>query len=208
MDPPNPTPIYHITHIENLRGVIDAGGLLSDARRAQGEFTAVRIGYEHIKQRRMKRRVRVASEGVLGDYVPFNFCPRSVMLHSIWRRLIDGCDASQDQIVHLVSTAQAASSSGRMWAFTDRHAEPPESNYFVDLSRLSQLRWDIIGSNNWGGDERRPFKQAEFLVHGEFPWTEVLQIGVKTEEAASAAKLLLQRSSHCPVIKVRPDWYY
>ena len=35
------------------------------------------IGYSHIKERRMCHPVTVAVGGALGNYVPFNFCPRS-----------------------------------------------------------------------------------------------------------------------------------
>jgi len=67
---PNPTPIYHITHLDNLRGIIQAGQLMSDARRRQGDCTATCIGYEHIKDRRMRRQVQIAARGFLGEYVP------------------------------------------------------------------------------------------------------------------------------------------
>ncbi len=43
------------------------------------ETPHTRIGHEHIIQRRLSRKVAVAAKGFLGDYVPFNFCSRSVM---------------------------------------------------------------------------------------------------------------------------------
>jgi hypothetical protein len=41
------------------------------------------IGYSHLKQARLARNVDKADGGTLGDYVPFYFCNRSVMLYII-----------------------------------------------------------------------------------------------------------------------------
>ena len=78
--------IFHITHISNLPSIIAAGCLMSDSHRRHGHFGCTNIGYMHIKDRRMRRSVPVSAKGSLGDYVPFNFCPRSVMLYAIYRK--------------------------------------------------------------------------------------------------------------------------
>lgn len=77
--------IFHITHVKNLAGIIEAGFLFSDSACRAGSAKPVNIGYSHIKDRRLKRKVPCAAKGTLGDYVPFNFCPRSVMLYVVSR---------------------------------------------------------------------------------------------------------------------------
>lgn len=72
--------IYHITHVDNLPGILREGGLWSDAQRIARNLMSRNIAHVHIKQRRLGRAVATAAGGTLGDYVPFNFCPRSVML--------------------------------------------------------------------------------------------------------------------------------
>ena len=208
--PPNPAPIYHITHVDNLAGIIANQRLFSDARRRAGACDPVRIGYKHIKDRRMNRPVLIAAGGCLGDYVPFNFCPRSVMLHAIWRGLVDGYEGGQKRVVHLVSSVQSAVTVGQPWAFTDRHAEPPEADYFENLDDLHRLRWEIIRANNWGGHERRPFKQAEFLVYDWFPWTAIEAIGVIEDTVAVEVSQILATfdCEHRPPVKIEPGWYY
>lgn len=156
----------------------------------------------------MRRLVPLAARQTLGSYVPFNFCPRSVMLHSIWKGHVGGYTDGQGKVVHLVSTAQDAASLGQPWAFTDRHADPVEADYFDDLANLDRLRWDIIGSNSWGGDERRPFKQAEFLVFDAFPWSAVSTIGVIDAQAAREAQAILASLPQPPAVRVQRDWYY
>ena len=79
------TPIYHITHVGNLPSIVTHDCLWSDAQRIAQQIGNVNIGHVHIKQRRLQRPVPVAAGGVLGEYVPFNFCNRSVMLFPIHR---------------------------------------------------------------------------------------------------------------------------
>jgi len=104
--PTNPA-IYHITHMANLPGILRDGCLWSDSERIRRLVESTNIGHRHIKERRLKREVSVAAGGKLGDYVPFNFCNRSVMLYVIYRGHADYA-GGQDEIVHLVSSVRTA----------------------------------------------------------------------------------------------------
>ena len=106
MTPEDPS-IYHITHVTNLAGMVADRGLWSDAARRRHRPTATNIGYQHIKERRMRRAVTAGSGGVLGEYVPFYFCPRSVMLFVISRGSSD-YNGHEREIVHLVSRVRVA----------------------------------------------------------------------------------------------------
>ena len=80
MEDTNKTPIYHITHVNNLRAIAEASALLSDDQMEEGE-DHVAIGYGHITARRMSLPVSCAPGTTVGQYVPFYFCPRSIMLY-------------------------------------------------------------------------------------------------------------------------------
>ncbi len=201
-------PIYHITGIGNLPSIIGEGALRCDTHRLAGKFEAENIGYNHIKERRQRRQVRVAAKGVLADYVPFYFCPRSVMLYTIQKGNVAECERKQEDIVHLRSTIKLAVGSGRKWAFTNRHAEPPEADYFDKAADLDKLNWEIIDSDTWGGDDRRPFKQAEFLVHGRFEWKWIDGIGVFDSTRRALVEAALASANHQPVVQVKRNWYY
>jgi hypothetical protein len=203
---PNKTCIYHITHIDNLPGIISAGGLLSDARRRRGDFDCTNIGHMHIKDRRMNRQVPVAAKGVLGDYVPFNFCPRSVMLCAIYYKNVAEYTGDQLSIVHLISTVGDAIRCGQPWAFTDRHAELGYACYYEHLTELRQVHWKVMPLRYWS--EEKETRQAEFLVHDKFPWACVRAIGVHNFAAAGLLTSLLSQVVHPPRILVKPDWYY
>ncbi len=74
--------IYHITHVDNLPAIIRAGGLRSDAS-TQGVGPSTGIGMSNIKQRRLGLPVPCCPGNHVGDFVPFYFCPRSIMLYVI-----------------------------------------------------------------------------------------------------------------------------
>lgn len=203
--PANPA-IFHITHVENLAGIVREGGLWSDAERIARGLATTNVGYTHIKARRLKRNVPVAAKGKLGDYVPFYFCTRSIMLYVIHQGHEDYSEG-QDAVVHLVSNVQRAVASNRPWAFTDRHAELLYTEYFDDLSELARIDWGVMPLQYWAGsDETKERRQAEFLVHRFFPWAYIECIGVRTDSLAAKVREALGAKG--PPVEVRPGWYY
>lgn len=205
---PDDPKIFHITHIDNLPRILAAGCLWSDARRVRMGLEVHNIGYLHIKARRRERPVgEVAAGGKLGDYVPFNFCPRSVMLYKVHRGH-DDYRAGQDGIVHLVSTARTAVATGRPCAFTDRHADVRYAAYYDDFADLGKVDWGVMHRKYWNEDEISELRQAEFLVHDWFRWDAFLEIGVIDEAMADRVRSLLGSSVRGPTVNVQPQWYY
>lgn len=198
-------PIYHITHLRNLPGILQQGGLFCDAQRLRRELPSTNIGHLHIKQRRLNRLVKTRSNGTLGEYVPFNFCPRSVMLYAVSRGHQD-YDGGQEQILHLCSSVAVASALGRPIAFTDRHADLAHALFFDELTDLDQVPWSVMEQRFWA--EVKEQRQAEFLVHGFFPWTAIQEVAAMTPETATQAEALLQATAQPPPVRLRPAWYY
>ena len=100
--------LYHITHVDNLPDILAAGGLWSDAAMiAQGGPTAS-IGMSNIKQRRLGLPVKCHPGDHVGDYVPFYFCPRSIMLYLIYcaNHLDMTYKGGQTAILHLEGTSK------------------------------------------------------------------------------------------------------
>jgi hypothetical protein len=156
--------IYHITHKQNLPGVIRAARLWCDSQRIKRGLACTNIGYSHIKARRRERPVVVAAGGMLGDYVPFNFCNRSVMLYVIHRGHQD-YQGGQKDVVHLVSTVGTAIATGRPWAFTDRHAELAYARYATNIAQEGIVDWGVMPLTYWNRPpEVSEKRQAEFLV--------------------------------------------
>lgn len=82
-DVPSHPHIYHITHVDNLPSILTSDGLWSDAAMIKRGGPAASIGMSSIKQRRLGLSVKCHPGDHVGDYVPFYFCPRSIMLYLI-----------------------------------------------------------------------------------------------------------------------------
>lgn len=205
MTVPSDPPIFHITHVDNLPGILREGGLWCDRQRIARQLGNTNIGHAHIKQRRLTRAVTTRAGGTLGDYVPFNFCPRSVMLFAVHKGHQDYA-GGQENVVHLISTVSRAIALGRAWAFTDRHAELAHALHFDDLAKLSEVPWHVMGEPYWSAVKEE--RQAEFLVHDFFPWTAVAEVAVMTASAAQRAQTALAGAQHRPAVTIHREWYY
>lgn len=202
---PQDPPVFHITHVKNLPGILAEEGLWCDAERLARNLITTNIAYSHIKQRRMRRAVPAAAGGTLADYVPFNFCPRSVMLYPIARGHVD-YQGGQDSVLHLVSRLSRVQAAGGTFAFTDRHAYLAHALYFDDVADLHHVPWHVMNARQWQAVKEE--RQAELLVHRFVPWTAVIGIGVRSEEVAEQVRQILRGQVHIPGVKVQPSWYY
>ena len=210
--PANPK-IYHIIHVDRLRSVVKARGLVSDARIAGGKPAGSTIGMEDIKRRRLTElRLNSHPDLFVGDCVPFYFCPRSIMLYVINRANHPQLSyrGGQGPIVHLQadlrSTVAWASKKGLRWAFTLSNAG---ARYFEDLSDLGQLDkidWGAVRARDWKACKEG--KQAEFLLERRFPWKLVSRIGVSSPAMYYRTERALRKAAHRPAIEVRREWYY
>jgi hypothetical protein len=206
------TAIYHITHIRNLSNILRDGGLWCDRVVMQRNLAHVGIAHQHIKDRRAQKTVPCAPGGVVADYVPFYFAPRSPMLYVISRGGVENYSEGQRPILHLVSSAEAVLAVNLPFTFTDGHADMDISRYFTSLKDLDQIDWNIMASRYWHdtdqyGDRKRR-RQAEFLVHQFFSFALIESIGVINLTMAHQVTGLLQPLVKKPDVKVMPAWYY
>jgi hypothetical protein len=213
--PPADPKIYHITHVDNLTGIVRDGALWSDAKRIELGIDTTLVGMSRIKQRRLDSLEVKCHPGVLvGECVPFYFCPRAIMLYML--HMSNHPELSyrggQGPIIHLqadlTATVRWADAQGVPWAFTDRNAAARAASFYRRTEDLGQLNWEAIAATDWRDMVVREQKQAEFLVRDSFPWTLVERIGVQIEHTARRAHELLGTVASRPVVSVERDWYY
>lgn len=210
--PPVRPMIYHITHIDNLAKILVDGMLLSDAglNRRAGPETG--IGLSGIKDARLKLRVACHPEGFVGDYVPFYFCPRSVMLYVIYRANKPELTyrGGQDPVVHLEADLREvvtwANAEGRRWAFSLSNAGARFAEFRSDLADLVEIDWRAVEARQWSDPDVLEVKQAEFLVHHSFPLHLVRRIGVRTHALKAQVEAMLGDGVTIPTTEVRPNW--
>lgn len=211
--PPTAPKVYHITHVDNLAGIV-THGLLSDTTiLRRGDPTAA-VGMSKIKARRLRLPV-VGHVGLMvGACVPFYFCPRSVMLFVLHRGNHPelGYSGGQAPLVHLeVDLFDAigwAEAQGRRWAFSLGNAGARYAEFRSTLAALGDLRWDAIGATDFREPAIKEGKQAEFLVEGDLPWSLVERVGVLNRATLGRASAALTSVSHKPALQILPKWYY
>lgn len=207
-----PLPIYHITPIDNLESILSAGGLLAYNVMLETETNYINIAYENIQDRRARIRVPCGAGGVLHDYVPFYFAPRSPMLYTINRGNVTSYTQGQAALIHLVSDVLEIEIRGLDFVFTDGHAVMQITDFFDHLNYLDHIDWDVMESRYWNDtnedNDRKRRRQAEFLVHNFLPWQLITEIGVINSTIKAQAENILQKFTHKPSVIVRNNWYY
>lgn len=208
-----PTPIYHITHIKNLPLIINSGGLIAFNRLRQQQADYTNIAYEQIQDRRAMKQVPCGAGGVLHDYVPFYFAPRSPMLYTVHRGNVPSYQDGQTQIIHLVLEIEAIANQNLAFAYTDGHAIMDYSDFYDDLNFLdSAIDWDLMRSNYWFDTDDEPNRkcrrQAEFLVYQFVPWTLIKSIGVINDNIKIKVETILQNYQDRTFVKKCSQWYY
>ena len=80
------------------------------------------------------------------------------------------------------------------------------STYRLVVSEL--LDWTAIQARDFRADEVKEGKQAEFLLHGRFPFDLVERVGVLSIAVQASVKEAIAGGGHRPAVEVRRDWYY
>ena len=207
--------IYHITHVDNLPRIVADGGLLSDRVLLERGGPAQVIGMSSIKRRRIEELEVLCHPGMMvGDCVPFYFCPRCVMLFVIYRGNHPELTyrGGQEPIVHLEADLYKvidwADARGIPWAFSLSNAGARYTEFRSRVDQLDELDWAAVASNDFRNPEVKESKQAEFLVHERFPFDLVERIGVRSTAIRSRALTEIESAGHEPPIAVLPGWYF
>jgi ssDNA thymidine ADP-ribosyltransferase, DarT len=206
---PRPIDLYHITHIDNLASIIRCGGLLSNTC-LQARNKVVRdISYGNIQDRRATKHVPCAAGGILHEYVPFYFAPRSPMLYTIHKGNVPSYQGGQAAVLHLVTTVEAIEESELVFTFTDGHAVMAYSDFYDDLDDLERIDWRVMKSRRWFDTDNDPNRkckrQAEFLVYSSFPWDLIQEIGVINQSVQAQVRQILQQVNDFTSVNVYAD---
>lgn len=210
--PANPK-IYHIVHVDNLASIVADGCLWSDAVMVQRQGGTV-IGMGSIKQRRLGLPVSCHQGTNVGEYVPFYFCSRSIMLFVIHCANHPELTyrGGQQPIVHLETDLQQvvqwAEANGRRWAFSLSNAGAVYTQFRTGLDRLVDIDWNAVAATDFRPADVKEGKQAEFLMEQAFPWHLVERIGVHSQAIVARVSDAMQGAAHRPTIEIKRAWYY
>jgi hypothetical protein len=213
--PPAHPKLYHITHVGNLRSIASDGELVSDRAMIARGRPVQAIGMSRIKRRRVEELELDCHPGTkVGDYVPFYFCPRSIMLYVIHRANHPELTyhGGQEPIVHLEADVymviQWAMRSRVRWAFSLTNAGARYTVFRSRADHLDQLDWPAIAATDFRSTAIKERKQAEFLIHGRIPLDLIERVGVSSMDIRAQAAALLADAGRRIRIEVRQDWYF
>lgn len=201
--------LYHFTHASNIPRILEQRALIPSGRaRVRRD-----IGDKSIKHARRSRVVDCGPGGVLADYVPFYFAPRSPMLYRLYVEEKEGKGAGQRPLVYLVSTIEKVQSLGCRFVFSDANARARAAKYCDDLSRLDEfVDWELMKSAYWNNTPDYPNRvsrrQAEFLVHERVPLDCVVKVGVMEKIVGRVITRVLKDARVKLDVQLVPEWYF
>jgi len=221
---PRPTRLFHITAIANLPAILATGALLSKNRGAAAGLSYQNIAHAGAQGARAGRAVPNPPGGLVHDFVPFYFAPRSPMLYAIHGGRVEGCALRQADIVHFETTVENVTALGQPFVFYDRNATLAFSTAYTDLAQLDTVvAWDLIteqpqldgycrfwhtirASERYA--DRMERRQAEFLVKDHMPLHGMTRIGVIDAARQAQVQDLVARTGLPLRVDAMPNWYY
>lgn len=157
---------YHFTHIDNIKSIVEMGGLLSTNLKNKYNIGHHDIANVNIQSRRSEMRVTVGPRGVVHDYVPFYFATINPMLLGLLNRKV----VDQPYICFIAISIEKLVDEEVI--FTDASANTVFApNFFDNPEELNQLDWNLIDSMRWGerNETERHRRMAEVLVYEKVP---------------------------------------
>lgn len=212
MPRPVPTRILHFTHIDHLRTIIE-NGLVADTQIQGSGFLAHEAGDPGIKDHRQRRPVDTQPGGVVGDYVPFYFAPRSPMMYRIHMGGVPEYQGHEHDLVYLVTTIEQVQAAGGTIVLTDRNAaktiasftsEPSDWDDLVDWALMRQAQWYDIPEY----PDRKERRMAECLVHRSVPWSVITDVVTHDTARQQAAQAILRSAGAVARVHVGASWYF
>ncbi len=212
--PPREPKIFHITHINNLASILTAGRIWSDAQRISQIPEHTNIGMAGIKARRLELPVTCHPGTTVGQYVPFYFCARSVMLYLLHRgnHTELNYQGGQTPILHLQADLRTvidwANRQRRLWAFTASNAGACYTQYYSQWEQLNIIDWAAVAATNFSQTEVKAGKQAEFLLFDHFPVQLIERVGVANQQMLNQVRQRWLSVMNPPAVAVEPGWYF
>lgn len=203
---------YRICHIDNLRHLLNVGMCSKYHPLADPNF--VSIGNIEIINARDTTDVQIAGYGKVGEYVPFYFTPRSIMLYNIvtGHRAPKVPKVPRENILVIRCLIEQLAKCGRYF-FTDGQANVSNgTNHFHDLKDLDKIDWAIIQTSSFSKStddlDRARRYQAEFLVHDHVPVSAVESIVVYNKIAQARVEAQLKELQKDLSVQIIRNYFF
>lgn len=204
---------YRITHIGNLPLILQNG--IVNKYHPKSSLDYVEIGNPEIIDVRSTMPVRINGYGNIGEYVPFYFTPKSIMLFNIitGHRHPQVQKRNRSEILVLRCLIQELMKLPR-WFFTDGQANIKDGTvkHYSDSTYLERIDWLCIQQGNFtksDDDFDLPRRyQAEFLVHREVPLKSIESLNVFNQDRADFVNKMLKENNVNLAVNVQPLYFF
>lgn len=186
--------IYHMTHINNLRGILSQG-LFSHSKKIQ----YIDISNMDVNDRRRKKEPIYSNE--IHDYVPFYFNVKNAMLYQVQR-----------QFPIVILEFDIAACALPYTIFSDQNAATDNASFISEKSQLESFDWDLIRSQRWSNNGIRnvDIKQkmmAECLIKDYVPSHFIKKIHCERYDIYEQIKVSIDQK-HRDKIVISPDLFF
>lgn len=202
---------YRIIHRDNLSHCLVHGLVCKSHKDASGKF--VTIGNNEIIDVRSTTPVDLKGYGNIGEYVPFYFTAKSIMLYNIvtgYRAPVVPQRARAEIFVIRCLIDNLAGLP--QWFFTDGQANDSETYHFSDLNSLNEIDWHCIQNSDFsksdGDYDRMRRYQAEFLVHDVVPVNYIESICVYNNDMKEWATAKIEEYGLEIPVYVKPNYFF
>jgi ssDNA thymidine ADP-ribosyltransferase DarT-like protein len=220
---PTPLRIFHITAICNLASIAKSKALYANTQLLRNKIKYGNIAYQGAQGTRATKLVAKPPGGVIHDYVPFYFAPRSPMLGAINLGKVQDCDYRQPDIVHFETTVEAIVANKLPYVFYDHNATVAIATCYCDVKDLDKIEWSLFFEaprldgyckywhnvmSNPRYVKRMETRQAEFLVYKSVPLALMSGAGVYNEEKATEVRRIFEEAGIDLRVEAKPSWYF
>ena len=207
---------YRITHIQNLECILKNGIVCKNHARACGNY--INIGHQEIIDVRSTTAVKIntidnISYGMIGDYIPCYFTPKSTMLYNILTGYYHPKVQKRkcEEILVMRFKISTLANLPNLFFFTDGQANDYATKHYNSLADIQYIDWESIHKNNFSkkDDEDRARRyQAEFLVKDEIPISCIEGFYVYNQNAKEAVQNILAQNEVNIKVEINRNYYF
>ncbi|SDD94058.1 protein of unknown function [Rhodospira trueperi] len=202
--------IFRIMHRDNVAWTVANGFHCRNSALADPGF--VPIGNPDLIEHRRDMPIPIPPCGVLGDYIPFYFTPRSPMLYNIRTGHRGIRKRANAEIVVAVACLHDLLDRAIPFVVSDRHAYLATASFSSGLDGLQSLDWAALQASDFRRDPENPEKferyQAEALIHRHLPANGLRGWVCFDDDAKAFVTGLLDEHGLSMTVATRPGWYF
>lgn len=199
--------LYRMTHIENIKHILQFG--ITHSSSLNSNLNYVAIGDGTLIATRNEFLLNNGKK--LGDYTPFYFGVRTPMLYVMQNGYNMVAPTPAEDIVYCVTSIRKIIDLQLDFVFTNGHAVDCFSVQYSkqDVSNIdSIIDWNAVKAKYWRDDndlDLKRRKEAEFLILGDIVPEGILGFGVYNQNVLNK---MVSFGANASCVKIRTDFYF